>query len=30
MDEDLLPIPLQIVHQHMVDHPVGEVRGEGV
>jgi hypothetical protein len=26
MDEDALPIPLQIAHQHMVDHPVAEVR----
>ena len=28
VDEHPLPIPLQMVHQHMVDHPVAEVGGE--
>ncbi len=28
VDEDRLPNPLQVIHQHMVDHPVAEIRRE--
>jgi hypothetical protein len=28
VDKGPLPISLRVVHQHVMDHPVGEVRGE--
>jgi len=28
VNEDALPIPLQVARQHVMDHPVAEVRGE--